>query len=146
MISSSLPVRSLGALGMVLAGLTGCFGHFTPATGGLRGVKQPVLIGPVDRIGMTKPMAVKTVGEYDATSFALFSRSESSNGYSTTTTTTEINDQTEVFTQAVEAFSGKGPLADVRMTKVKARSYGFWVGMKNKVILEGDVVLVEGAK
>jgi hypothetical protein len=143
MESSSLPVRTLGALGICLVGLTGCFGHASPATGGLSGIKQPVLIGPVDRIGMAKPMTVTRVGDYDATSFALFSQHTDRDGY---THTNEISDQSEVFTEAVQTLAGKGTQADIRMTKVKARSYGFWVGVKNKVILEGDVVLVEGAK
>lgn len=143
MISPSLPVRSLGALGICLAGLSGCFGHLAPATGGLAGIKQPVLIGPVDRIGMTKPMAFKQVGDYDATSIAVFSSYDDGHGYNVTTLTV---DRSEPFTEAVQVLSGKGTQADIRMTKVKARSYGVWIGVTNKVVMEGDVVLVEGAK
>lgn len=123
----------------------GCFGHASPATGTVAGYRQPVLLGPVDRIGMTEPLRHAVVGKYGASGRASYTQSTSTSGNMQYTTTTEINDKSEPYTKAATALAGKGPGGEVRLTRVKARSFGYFTGIiSNRVVLEGKVVVVGG--
>lgn len=129
----------LGA-GAVL--LSGCFGRLSPAGASVGGFRQPVLLGPVDRIGGTEPRVVEKVGTYDAVSKAAFSqRSDSRYQY-----TIETVDETEPYTHAVRALAGKGERADLRLKMIRAWSRGYFFGLSNKVALEADAVLVGGER
>jgi len=134
------------ALAAALLGLTGCFGRLTPAGATVAGFKQPVLLGPVDRIGMTEPLATTRFGEYEAVSKAAFSRSTSTSGNYQYTVERETLDETEPYTHAITAVQGRGPGSDIRLTMLKARSFGYIAGISNKVVLEGDAVAVGEGK
>lgn len=122
--------------------LGGCFGKLTPASASVAGYKQPVLLGPVDRMGMTEARPVAKFGTYDAVSKAAYQES-SSGGYRYEIHT---RDETQPYTHAVRALAGRGEQAELRLSMVKARSFGYLFGLSNKVVLEADAVTVGGAK
>jgi hypothetical protein len=127
---------------LLVMALAGCIGHFKPATGTLQGIHNPVLVGPIDRLGGGKPLATKQVGEYEGQAEALLAQSSSTSGGWTTTTTTDMTDNTGPVVAAVQALAGKGETADIRLSTIRARSYGYLVFIKSRVYLEGSVVLV----
>ena len=88
-----------------LLALTGCIGHVVPASGTVAGFKQPVLLGPVDRIGgqQKQPLAMTIVGEYEATSKAAFTQSTQTSGSVQYTVETKVLDETEPYTHAITA-------------------------------------------
>jgi hypothetical protein len=133
------PTRLLLPLGYALV-FGGCFGHLTPATATMSGLDAPVLLGPVDRVGGGKPLATKKVREFEATSKHVFTHSESG-GYSTDT---EIQ-ESSLAGEAEYATRG-GPYKDIRLTEVKPQAVGVISGVKARVDVEGDVVLVQPQK
>ena len=135
-------MRNLILAPLLAMALAGCIGHIKPATATLQGIHNPVLIGPVDRIGGGKPFTTKQVGDYEGQSEALLAHSSSTSGGYTTTRTTDITDNTGPIVAAVQALEGKGESADIRLSTIRARSYGYLVVAKSRVYLEGSVVLV----
>jgi hypothetical protein len=133
-LTRSVSLALLG-LGSSLT-LGGCFGNLTPATATMAGLSAPVLLGPVDRVGGGKPLATKTLREFEATSRHLQTHSESG-GYSIDTEIAESS----LAPEAEYAVRGSD-YKDIRLTEVKPQAVGWFVGVKARVDVEGDVVQV----
>ena len=130
-------------LPLVTAALAGCVGYVKPATGILQGIRQPVLLTPVDRLGGGKPLPTREVGHFEGQAEALFTQSTSQSGGYQVTTTHDSTDNTGLSVGAINALADKGDKADIRLTTIRARSYGWPTGIKSRVYAEGVVVLVE---
>ena len=137
--SDAIPMPRLLALGCSLA-LSGCFGHLTPATATMSGLAAPVLLGPVDRVGGGKPLPVKTLREFEATSKHVFSHSESG-GYSVDT---EIS-ESSLAAEAEYATRGSS-YKDIRLSEIKPQAVGVISSVKARVDVEGDVVQLQVSK
>lgn len=120
----------------------GCVGYVKPATGILQGIHQPVLLTPVDRLGGGKPLPTRQVGEYEGQAEAFFAQSSHQSVNYQVTVTHDVTDNTGLAVGALKALADKGPQADIRLTTVRTRSYGWPTGIKSRVYAEGVVVLV----
>jgi hypothetical protein len=139
-----------GRLSLTLAAgslaLAGCFGGMSPSLITFQGIKRPIMLSSVDRIGGGAPMPVTKVSEVEGQSVALFTSSTSSNGTTTTTTdVTKINN-VEVFTDVVKGLEEAGPQSQIQITTLRAWARGWPTGVKNTVYIQGDVVRSGGGK
>ena len=132
--------RSLPALAVVGGLVTGCFGTLQPATASFQGVQQPVLLGPVDRIGGGPALPTRKVSGYSGSASALFARSE------TSTQVTEVTafDNLTMVKDAVAKLGPVGAGGDLRVTQVRVWAKGFISFIKNTVRVKGNVVAVGG--
>jgi hypothetical protein len=126
--------------------LSGCLGHFQPATAGFEGITQPVMLGSVDRIGGGAPLSFTKKGQFEGESKAIYSRSTSTSGNIETTTTRDMTDNLQIALDAYAALQASGPDSEIRVTTLRPWSKGFMVIMKSTVLVAGDVVTVGGAK
>lgn len=132
--------RTHAALAIAGGLVTGCFGTLQPATASFQGVQQPVLLGPVDRIGGGPALSTRRVSSYAGSATALFARSESS----THVTETNAFDNLTMVKVAVAKLDPVGPGGDLRVTQVRVWAKGFISFIKNTVRIKGNVVAVGG--
>lgn len=135
-------MRSRPSFALPVAGalLAGCFGTLQPATANLKGFDRPVLLGPVDRIGGGARLPTRHVAGYEGEATAHFARSESGG----TVTESQGFDNLTMVKKAAGKLDQAGPDGELRVTKVRAWGKGFISVIKNSVLVEGEVVAVEG--
>lgn len=132
--------RKLLALAPLL--LAGCVAHMSPSTANFSGIKRPMMLGNLDRIGGGAPLPSQKVGEFEGKSVAAFSQTHSG-GYETTT---NLVNNLDIFVDAGKAMVLGGPLAEIRVTTLRTWAFGYLCCLKNTVYVVGDVVSVRGAK
>jgi hypothetical protein len=148
--------RSSAALlpGWLLAGAlltaAGCFGTIKPVSATFQGMNNPVLLGPVDRIGGAAPTRAHKVGDFEGEASSVFAQNQyhrtSGNITYETTETVNRRDESQIQIDALKALSVVGGQGDIRVTTLRTWARGWPTGTKNTVYVEGDVVEVGGGK
>lgn len=146
--------RAGGAPGWLLASglfaVAGCFGTLQPVSATFQGMNNPVLLGPVDRIGGAAPAPARKVGDFEGQASSVFANNEyhstSGNISYTTTETVSRRDESQIQVDALKALSVAGGQGDIRVTTLRTWARGWPTGTKNTVYVEGDVVDVGGGK
>jgi hypothetical protein len=137
-----LHIRTVLLLAVCSPALAGCFGTFQPATATFETVDKPVLLGPIDRIGGGAALKTHHVSDYEGEAISLSAHSETA----TTTTDTTVIDNVSMVKEARDKLGNAGPTSDIRVTKLRPWAKGYVSFVKNTVLVEGNVVTIEGAR
>jgi hypothetical protein len=130
--------------------VTGCFGTLQPVSATFQGMNNPVLLGPIDRIGGGSSAPARKVGDFEGEASSVFAQNQyhstSGNISYETTETVSRRDASQIQVDALKALSVVGGQGEIRVTTLRTWARGWPTGTKNTVYVEGDVVDVGGGK
>jgi len=130
------------ALAFLATPLAGCFSGFQPSLLTMQGIKKPIMLTPVDRIGGGAPLPTQKVGEYEGESISIHTEHEDSQyRYSFT----KVNN-VQAIVDAQKALAKTGPNGAIKVNTLRAWARGWPAGVKNTVYIDGDVVNVGGGQ
>lgn len=126
---------------LALAGLAGCAGA-VHATAGFPGLANPVLLGPLDRVGQAPARPAPVVGPFKTQALFDIKTTETSIGNTTTVTTTWSKSGLRRLTDDARQELRDDPSLDIHVKTLHAEGWMYmWAGWRKAYVdLDGDIV------